>query len=460
MKSEAPRARRSGPEQERPSRDFAGEFISQLRSALASGGPIEELLRNARQYAKSEKVAKLCDALLLAVQKEREAREGAFVSEMEGVCRRAGEAALKAQKAADLDPVLVELSRLRDQPQRGYTEVGRRATEKIRSTIRFVTLWQDYLAQLAAGNQKVAREKLTSLADDAGFPIVPRSEILARLNPLPPAQPPARSDMNTPAVEAIMLRINTLEDVAPAMKELRPLRQGTNSVDFEQINFLASVLSDYEQTKAGLPVSLSSVSGAMHFRRFPKLKAEFVLLLLPQHLGVGNRKPAVGESADLYLQRLTREARESSDWPLVVRVLETSSQLNGYNPQPPPEIAAVKAYISGENQYAAGQYALAVLSYQNALRDGGRMVPLEVIAARLKDIQTNHAKEYNEALERFRNPGAHGNNPIPVPFFLTEDDGATSSREKRSRRQPGGRPPQASEPTPTPPATPKISPAP
>jgi hypothetical protein len=188
------------------------------------------------------------------------------------------------------------------------------------------------------------------------------------------------------------------------------------------------------------------------------LKAEFVLLLLPQHLGVGDRKPAVGESADLYLQRLTREARESGDWPLVVRVLETSSQLNGYNPQAPPEITAVRAYISGENQYAAGQYALAVVSYQNALRDGGRMVPVEAIAARLKDIQTNHAKEYDEALERFRNPVARETNPQPFPFLLRDDD--LDPSQKRPRRRPDGRPPQTSEPTPTPPATPKISPAP
>jgi hypothetical protein len=148
------------------------------------------------------------------------------------------------------------------------------------------------------------------------------------------------------------------------------------------------------------------------------------------------------------LKRIAREAKESGDWPLVVRALETLSQLNGFNPKPSAEIGAVKAFISGENQYAAGQFSLAVVSYENALRDGGGVVPVEKIAARLKDIQTNHVQEYKEGLERFRTPMAQSE--APAPFFIIEKD---------SRRGPKASPSPASEESPKLPE-PKMSPTP
>ncbi|HEV3410511.1 MAG TPA: hypothetical protein VG095_09455 [Chthoniobacterales bacterium] len=419
---------------------FSREFVTRLRLVLASGGGnVEEMLNSVRYHGDSDEIAKICDALLSAVRNEREAKEAAFVSEVDASCKRAGDLLLKAQTATDLDPVLVELSRLRDQQQRAYSEVGRRATARAEATIRFVTRWQDYLVQLSVGNEKAAREKLTSLADDTSFPVVPRSEILARLNPLPTPTPPPRADVNTPAVEAIMLRIATLEDVAAAVKELRPLRQGANPVDFEAINELIMISNEYEQTKAGLPVSLAAMNG-MHYRRFPKLRSEFVLLLLPQHLRALERKPAKGESGDEYLKRLGREAKEAGDWPLLLRVLETSHSLLTTNTVAPPEIAALKAFIAGENQYAAGQFSLAVTSYQTALRDGGNSVPAQAIGGRLKHIQANHAKAYEEGLERYRNPASANANlpPFPITGFRLETLPSPSPEEviRRERRSP------------------------
>ena len=429
--------------------DFAQQFISQIRYALASGAPIEEMLRNVRRYHQSEQVAKLCDALLLAVHKERESREAQLVVEVEDACKRAGEAALKAEKTSDLDPVLVELSRLRDQPQRGYSEVGRRAAAKVESTIRFVTRWQDYLAQLAVGNPKVAREKLTSLADDTSFPIVPRSEILARIEPLPATQPPVPSNMNTPTVEAVMLRIRTLDDVADAVKELRPLRQSGTPVDFEAINELITISNDYEQVKSGLPLNFGMFNATAQYRRYPRLKAEMMRLVLPRHLGAPDRKPAAGETVDGYLNRLERETKEAGEWTLLVRVLETATQLTGRQMSLPGEIGAVKSFIAGENQYGAAQYTQAVLSYQLALREGGETVPVALIGARLKEIQTKHAKDYEEAR---RHP--HGPPPQsgPAPSFpmhrrMTAPDRPPS--EKPAREEQSGKP-EAPAPWPAP----------
>ena len=156
------------------------------------------------------------------------------------------------------------------------------------------------------------------------------------------------------------------------MKELRSLRQGANPVDFEAINELITISTEYEQVKTGPPVSLATLNAGMPNRRYPKLKAEMILLLLPQHLGAPERKPAPGETVDAYLNRLTRETKEAGEWALLVRVLETASLLAGRHMSHPPELAALN-HSSGERINMSDlPTAQAVLSYQSALREGGR----------------------------------------------------------------------------------------
>jgi hypothetical protein len=72
---------------------------------------------------------------------------------------------------------------------------------------------------------------------------------------------------------------------------------------------------------------------------------------------------------DAFLDRIAASARERADIALLKRAHDAERALsrgaNSWND------TGLRSFVAGQNQEGAGQYMLAVVSYQNALRTGG-----------------------------------------------------------------------------------------
>jgi hypothetical protein len=60
----------------------------------------------------------------------------------------------------------------------------------------------------------------------------------------------------------------------------------------------------------------------------------------------------------------------------------------------------IDSLLAGLNQEAAGQYVMAVASYEGALRSTSPFVPVKFIGAHLAAIQKDHPPDYAEGLEQ------------------------------------------------------------
>jgi hypothetical protein len=80
-----------------------------------------------------------------------------------------------------------------------------------------------------------------------------------------------------------------------------------------------------------------------------------------------------------------------------------------------PNIAVgVDDLLAGINQEAAGQYALAVVSYQNALKVSDTTIPAKFIGARLAAIKKDHSEDYDDGMRTLTSPPAGRNVPAPA----------------------------------------------
>jgi hypothetical protein len=149
-------------------------------------------------------------------------------------------------------------------------------------------------------------------------------------------------------------------------------------------------------------------------------------LVLPRYLGAPKDTAARSdESVTGFLERVIEEAKAREDSDLASRareVLKTMSRANTYTGQ---DVTGLNAYVSGQKQEQAGQYELAVVSFQQALKSGSDLVPAKAIGAHLDAIKAGHPDEYNQGVERFLEPspsrypgdyrGLAGRNQPPDP---------------------------------------------
>ena len=94
---------------------------------------------------------------------------------------------------------------------------------------------------------------------------------------------------------------------------------------------------------------------------------------------------------------------------VVTRSRETLRLLQKGSPYNSNDSEGLKAFVARQNQEAAAQYSLAVMSYQTALKSGSDLVPSKVIGERLAAIQTTHPRDFDTGMERFLAP--------PLPRF-------------------------------------------
>lgn len=394
--------------------------LAQLRSALSRNEPqqLNEVLNQLPAYFKSEAVLAASGKLREELRAQEQVAEQAFVTQIRGAIEQAGKAVKSATKASDLDETLRVLAGFREQNR--ASETSRAEAGKIQSARQFVIYWQDYLACLESLNIKEAIQKLQNVSGMNEPELLPRSQVLARLEELkqPGKGAPESTSVSDDRVREIMTRVKTLDDLPVATRALSDVlrlrnsgAQGMTNDDSRVqlgslIGEMQAVWQTYNQYQAGLPakiewVAQNSRTNTDEYSEIVKLKTELVLKLFARQLGVEDKlKPLSSEPVTTYIARVLADARERGDARLMLRVRDLQA---ANNMRARGDDIWLKSLLAAQNQEEASQFIPAVISYQNALKSGGDLTPAKVIGQHLDAIKSEHPEEFEKGMQLFLN---------------------------------------------------------
>jgi len=442
------------------------QLLAQLQNAISrnDSAQIESALQGLSFSIDSETLRAQCEEISSQLRNQREAKEKQAVNEIQAALKRAAEAVHSAKKTADLDAVLHELGQLGElRNSQSPSGALSSALNKVQPALQFVTHWQDYLSNLAVGNTQAACEALNQLtgANNMNQPdLLPRSELLARRQSLmQPARPQVNRESKNekPPVElvvekpllfekstqSITFSIKSIDELDDVVKAYQSIQNKPEFREFQQANkamieALRPLNCSYIEWKAGLPTHIEIASSSQNATSFPKLivpiRAELIKLVLPRYLGLPSKtKPKPGESAYDFLNQITEEAISKNDYLLASRVREALMLLDGASTNRNIQTQGA-LFVTAHNQETAGQYALAVKSYQQALASGTDLVPPKIIGERLDAIKSEHPQEFAQGLELFLSPpdprfppGFGSGRPMQQPMPVLHIPAATSS---------------------------------
>jgi hypothetical protein len=306
-----------------------------------------------------------------------------------------------AKKPGDLDGLFVELSQANDKRNDYGNSSG-----KIQNLKYFVQNWQDYLAAVAGGRINDARNDLHGLENpnyDASF--YPRSKLLAALDALPPAPPPAQLYLDGPGMV-------TLDNLDEFIGQLAALRNNPAFVAMNEGGVEPSAISlrqAYALVKAGRGREVLG-NPMMNFTPYgtgrysdvlPELWNKVKLLAAPDAIGApATSKPTDKDTMATYFERTLVEAIAAKDWALATRILKTEPilipQISGDAVE---DLIGIRALVIGGNHEAAGQWSEAVAAYTGALSSTGRHLPVKELSDRLHRIQKMHPDDYAAGLK-------------------------------------------------------------
>jgi hypothetical protein len=314
-----------------------------------------------------------------------------------------------------LDEPIKGLSRFRNSSysDRNSEEV-RAALNKVDPAINFLKRWQEYVIARKGANPERPRQILHDLTSNDNGDLVPRSQLLAELQKYPTEQETRSAGPRLEQIDEIVSKANSLDRVPEAIKELRAIQSrrppspGSDGLT-GTLNALISIDRTYREFQAGLPTKLDGPAMGpqdLASAAVTPLKAQLLLLVLPRYLNAPpDLNPRPSETVQGYLQRVIDEARARTDGGLLSRARDAQKLLTGsYQTTNEPQGMALIA--AAKNQEAAGQYAFAVASYQNALRNGADAVPAKWIGEKLTALKQAHPTEYEEGIRLFLAPPA------------------------------------------------------
>ena len=384
-----------------------------LQSSLdAPGGEVNmaAMIRQLMEANPSAAVQETGKALLAELEARKKARLDDLTAKIHAVLGRVPDILIKAEKPQDLDGILGDLQKTQT-PQNGrfgYDQEIQEVANQVTSAYQFVAQWQDYLSYRNSKNTQEALNALRNLMNSrpAGdVVLMPRSEILARISALGSPAAPVFTPPPVPTLPAIdetvkiLNGIKTLDDLVPAFKAVRTATNG-QGYDFAAIAQMAGV---YANAQNGLPISLDlnpSNTNGQPLPELARIKVMLYLYLLPRFIGSHAPAPKPNEAVNDYLKRTLEASEAAQDWETLQLALEAQMKINGINLFNPGE----HNFLAGLNQELAGQYSLAVGSYQSSLQNPDNYLPVSVVKDRLAIIQKDHPTEYNEGMDRFLNP--------------------------------------------------------
>lgn len=380
----------------------------QLTAAWSSGNfqRLDQTLDQVVQFSGDAALLKSATALKAELSTSRNSEINKYVAAVEEFLSRAGASCLRAKVTQEIDPLLTEAAKLSERAPPGIESTGSfRAAEKLRSGSHFLRQWQDHLARLQSGDVRGAQSALRQLTDDPNLvAILPRSELLSRVDSLNPDRPTGVEKQNAP--REIVINLEKLEDVPLAYERLQTLaRTGTIQGEDQPLLHVLQMLSAIrnELTAGNVSAALNYLAASSHASAeltgknataIAHIQREIYIKALPLSLDLPLARGLLADETPVaYLSRIMDEARDKGDWALYRKVLDVYALVNsGANPSwIDTERRAFEAFIVARNQEEAGELDAALGSYQAALRFPSLKLPVPEMA--------EHIKSLKEALE-------------------------------------------------------------
>jgi tetratricopeptide (TPR) repeat protein len=357
---------------------------------------VEHGLRSMIEQSPSESIAEQARALLAHATAEKEQRNTRFLGAVEDAMKLAAEVCAKAKSSSELDAGLGRIQSLVTSGPRAREVRVQRAMEQARGASRFLKKWQEYLAANEARNFRNAAQILEQFSDDAvGNSIVPRSEVLARI------QTADTTALKEQAPAQMAQSIHTVDDVLRTLDGMKTSRRWENNSDGSTQRFFA-VLKHFQmgwlELKGGNAAkaidvaanSFEQVEGIVSsevLEAFARVQRDLLLRALPVTLNLSAKNgPAKDEKPADYLVSLLKEASAGRDWLLMTRVLEVYGKISGgarrgsgSSDWLSVEKQALNHFIIAQNQEKAGDFDGALRSYEAALRLPSHYLPAEQI---------------------------------------------------------------------------------
>ena len=391
--------------------------VADLNMVIQRGnndGEISAIVSRLMATHPSDTVQKAGGAIIEELQVERADRAKVFASRAEATLSEAADAITHAKTAGDLDGIVKSLKALQN-PEGGVPQdAGQDVANRIASTYQFATQWQNYLAAAANANWPEAQNSLRSIVENPRIDapeFFPRSEILARYEAAfhggAPINATATPTAATSDPDPILHKIQKPEDLEICLPQLEQTSTVPGYQPWDWSEFIALARAR-DNALAGLPFTIDfqkAVNGPEYGDDWSRITAMELLYLLPYYFDTEvSAPPKEGESLAAYLDRIVAQANGDGNLALVQRVTAVQASLTGSANETNPTVSGTSQFLAGLSHDAAGQYDLAVNSYEHALQEADSSLQIKVVGDRLAAIKKDHPDDFEKGWATFVTP--------------------------------------------------------
>lgn len=337
----------------------------------------------------------------LEILKQSEAIDNALIARIEATVKEASQACAAAKYPADLDEAFRRLSELRPsnyvQPER-----LRSAYLTLDRAIAFVSRWQDCLVKQTAGKPAEAARVIEGLLQDPNtYPMIDRSQLVARLDELKQAvAPKGPSEPVATTVAKMIAETDSLDDLPELQANLDYFKSNDKDANalIQRVALLQGAYYEYQNGFFGDAfehcVAAPRSRESQHVELLP-LQEKLLLKLLPYYLNIDASRVDSSPTMTAWqsLLNVVAAARSTHDWRLALHALETLRLIAfRVGPLPPwldADIAGLSNVVAGANAEAARLPGQAVAAYEKALTSNGQNLPVDWIAERLRSLRNS-----------------------------------------------------------------------
>ena len=383
------------------------DYFVRFKDLLAGeeSGDVELVARASNALAETDRA--FCDQLSL---KEMEERRNAplrkFRVDAAALGKEAVDALPKAKSPEELSPLVDKLTRaaLIEETVTGRYEG--KWDEGLEEQMRLAREWRRMAELESSGALKEAaelagilKERATQIAPTLVTVLDQRAEALTR------AEREATNKRKAALESDLSAQLAGLKDAQAALALVASLRSaaGERLLQSPDGSPLTEALRELEQigrawqaieAQSGASISVLNqvVAPTVHPWRIQfaglrdRIRRAFVSVQLarPELLA----SPLDSVPLTVALQKLTLESINRSDWQDVYDFLEMRMRLGEGETR--EDLAAIRAFIAGQNFEKAQLFGDAVAAYKTVLRSVGRHSPIEAAGARLKVLGAEH----------------------------------------------------------------------